>query len=416
MEMEMEMGKNNVEAKSEKENEIITKDGKTKKLGGFRTMPFIFLGLVIITISAILPSFRPPPCPTQINCVPASNSQLWVLYISLLLTSIGSGGIRPCVVMFAADQFDMSKTTVGNRKWNFFNWYYFSMGMATLMALTVVVFVQDNVGWGWGLGIPTISMAISLVAFIAGSCWYLKLKPGGSPLTRVAQVIASAVKKRKEPIPNDLKILYENKELDTDISVNGRLLHTNQFKWLDKAAIVTQDNFTKSNQPNLWRLATVHRIEEVKSIIRILPIWSAGILLVTSSSHLSSFTIQQARSMDRHIFTTSFEFPPASLSIFSILTMLSTLVLYERLFVPFARRFTGNPSGITTLQRMGLGFAINILSTLVSALVEIKRKQVAANHELLDDPKAMIPISVFWLVPQYCIHGLAEVFMNVGHL
>lgn len=186
-------------------------------------------------------------------------------------------------------------------------------------------------------------------------------------------------------------------------------------RWLDKAAIVTDDEKTGSKTPNLWRLATVHRVEELKSLIRMLPIWAAGILLVTASSHQHSFVIQQAFSMDRRL-SHSFEIPPASLSIFSVLTMLTGIVLYERLFVPFARRFTGNPSGITCLQRMGIGFFINIIATIVSALVEMKRKEAAAHHNLLDDPKAIIPISVFWLVPQFCLHGVAEVFMSVGHL
>jgi len=65
---------------------------------------------------------------------------------------------------------------------------------------------------------------------------------------------------------------------------------------------------------------------------------------------------------------------------------------------------------------MGVGFVVNILATIVASLVEIKRKAVAANHNLLDDPKAVIPISVFWLVPQFCLHGVAEVFMSVGHM
>ncbi|CAK7340302.1 unnamed protein product [Dovyalis caffra] len=373
------------------------------------------LGMISLTMSAILPSLRPPPCPSQVNCKEASNSQLWVLYMSLILTSIGSGGIRPCVVTFAADQFDMTKSAVGSRSWNFFNWYYFCMGVATLTALTVVVYIQDNVGWVWGLGIPTLGMALSIVAFIFGSSLYYKLKPGGSPLLRLVQVIVAAVKNRKEVVPEDPSLLYQNKELDAAISVNGRLLHTDQFKWFDKAAIVKNDDEKDSKSPNLWRLATVHRIEELKSIIRMLPVWSAGILLVTASSHLHSFVIQQARSMDRHL-SHSFEIPPASLSIFSILTMLTGLVLYERLFVPFARRFTGNPSGITCLQRMGIGFFINIIATVVSALVEVKRKQVAAHYNLLDSPKATIPISVFWLLPQYILHGIAEVFMSVGHM
>ncbi|KAJ6921455.1 hypothetical protein NC652_015381 [Populus alba x Populus x berolinensis] len=373
------------------------------------------LGMISLTVSAVLPSLRPPPCPSQVSCKEASNSQLWILYMSLILTSIGSGGIKPCVVTFAADQFDMTKSAVGSRSWNFFNWYYFCMGMATLTALTVVVYIQDNVGWGWGLGIPAIGMALSIVAFIFGSSLYNKLKPEGSPLVRLAQVVVAAAKKRKEVMPLDPGMLYQNKELDAAISVNGRLLHSDQFRWFDKAAIVTNEDEKDSKSPNLWRIATVHRIEELKCIVRMLPIWSAGILLVTASSHLHSFVIQQARSMDRHL-SHSFEIPPASFSIFSILTMLIGLVLYERLFVPFARRFTGNPSGITCLQRMGVGFLINIIATIVSALVEVKRKQVAALHNLLDAPQAIIPISVFWLLPQYILHGIADVFMSVGHM
>ncbi|XP_037491957.1 protein NRT1/ PTR FAMILY 3.1-like [Jatropha curcas] len=372
--------------------------------------------MISITVSAVLPSLRPPPCPTQQNCKEASSSQLWVLYMCLLLTSLGTGGIRPCVVTFAADQIDMTKSSVNSRKWNFFNWYYFSMGMATLTALTIVVYIQDNVGWGWGLAIPTIAMALSIIAFVVGSPLYIKLKPGGSPLIRLAQVIVAAVKKRKIALPDDPTLLYQNRELDASISVNGRLLHTNQFKWLDKAAIVTKDDEqTDSKTLNLWRLATVHRVEELKSIIRMLPVWASGILLITASSHLHSFVIQQARTMDRHL-SHSFEIPPASLSIFSILTMMIGLVLYERLFVPFARRFTGNPAGISCLQRMGIGFIVNIIATIISALIESKRKAVAAHHNLLDNPKAIIPISVFWLVPQFCLHGVAEVFMSVGHL
>ncbi|KAF4380203.1 hypothetical protein G4B88_001354 [Cannabis sativa] len=379
------------------------------------------LGLMSITTSALLPSLRPPPCPTQTNCVEASSSQLWILYMALLLTSIGSGGIRPCVVTFAADQFDMSKSGVANRGWNFFNVYYFCMGLATLTALTVVVYIQDNVGWGLGLGIPTAAMAISIVIFLIGSPLYKKIKAGGSPLVRLAQVVVAAVKKRDAVVPTDPKLLYQNRELDADICLQGSLMHSHQFKLrcLDRAAIVTPGDETKNTTtpPNLWRLSTIHRVEEVKCIIRMLPIWASAILLVTAQSHQHSFVIQQARTMNRHVVVnSSFEIPPASLSIFGTITVLVGLIFYERLFVPLARRITKNPVGITCLQRMGVGFAANIFSTIVCAFVEMKRKSVAANHGLLDDPKAIVPISVFWLIPQFFLHGVAEVFMSVGHI
>ncbi|KAK9269363.1 hypothetical protein L1049_001134 [Liquidambar formosana] len=85
-------------------------------------------GLVSITISAVLPSLRPPPCPTQENCKEASTSQLWVLYICLLLTSLGTGGIRPCVVPFAANQFDMTRSTVARTKLEFLQLVLFQHG------------------------------------------------------------------------------------------------------------------------------------------------------------------------------------------------------------------------------------------------------------------------------------------------
>ncbi|CAL0323516.1 unnamed protein product [Lupinus luteus] len=372
------------------------------------------LGLVSITISAILPHLHPPPCPTRVNCQEASFSQLWIVYISFLLVSLGAGGIRPCVVPFSADQLDMTKKGVASRKWNLFNWYFLFMGLASLSALIVVVYIQENMSWGWGLGIPTIAMLLSIILFVLGAPLYKHVKPSGSPLVRLAQVLVAAIKKRREILPNDSELLYQNKELDAALSMEGRLLHSHQYKWLDKAAIVIEGSDPNAT-PNLWKLATVHRVEELKSIIRMLPLWACGVLIVTGSSHLHSFVIQQARTMDRHL-THSFQIPPASMSIFSVSTMMAVLILYERVFVPCARRFTGNPNGITCLQRMGIGLVLNILATIVSAFVEIKRKEVAIKYHLLDDPKALIPISVFWLVPQYCLHGAAEVFMYVGQL
>ncbi|KAK6919289.1 Proton-dependent oligopeptide transporter family [Dillenia turbinata] len=376
---------------------------------------FYDLGLLFITVTAILPMFQPPPCPTQENCTEASTLQLGVFYVCLLFIVLGTGGIRPNVVTFGADQFDMTKSKVESRSWNYFNWYFFVLGMATLTSLTVVVYVQDNVGWGWGLGIPTISMAIAVIIFIVGCPLYKKVKPPGSPLIRWAQVVAAAVKKRKAVVLSDSNMLYQNMELDKAISTNGRLLHTDKFKWLDKAATVSEEESRDLSHPDLWRLATVHRVEEVKSTIRVLPIWAAGIVVVIASAHKHSFAIQQARSMDRHL-TSYLEIPPASLTLFTIVARQISLVIYERLIVPFVRRFTGRPTGLTTLQRTGIGYGINTLSTMAAALAEIRRKQVAAEHNLLDSPESIIPISVWWLVPQYWLHGVAEAFYSVGYL
>lgn len=104
------------------------------------------------------------------------------------------------------------------------------MGLATLTALTVVVYVQDRVGWGLGLGIPTIAMVLSFLAFVVAAHLYRRVKPEGSPLVRVAQVVVAAVKKRKLVVQENVTPLYENRKLDAGISADGRLLHTNTLK------------------------------------------------------------------------------------------------------------------------------------------------------------------------------------------
>ncbi|KAJ1262887.1 hypothetical protein BS78_09G143500 [Paspalum vaginatum] len=384
------------------------------------------LGMLGLVVSALAPALRPAPCvagaggssatATLSLCQRASGGQLAMLYLSLLLTALGGGGIRPCVVAFGADQFGLSgRRPGGEQKWSYFNLYFFSMGLAVLLALTVVVYIQENVGWGWGFGIPAIAMFVSVLSFVVGYPLYVKVKPEGSPFKRLLQVVVAALKKRKEPVPEDVGLLYQNKELDAPIAADGRLLHTDQLRFLDRAAVLTTGDVADTGEPNLWRVSTVHRVEELKSIVRMLPLWAASITLIAAASHNFTFAIQQARTMDRHI-TQHFQIPPATMIIFTTLTMLISLALYDRVFVPVARRYTGRRSGITYFQRMGAGFAVSVLGVMAGALVEARRRRVAAEHGLTDSPSAVVPISVFWLVPQYALHGMSDALSTVGHM
>ncbi|KAE8705359.1 Protein NRT1/ PTR FAMILY 3.1 [Hibiscus syriacus] len=370
-----------------------------------------------ITVStAIYLMLRPPPCEGNQVCQEANGIQTAILYLALLLAALGSGGIRPCVVAFGAEQFVEEDPRHPKKTWVFFNWYYFALGAAILIASTLLVYIQDHVGWSLGIGIPTIAMALSIIVFLIGYPLYRNLDPAGSPYTRVLQVCVSAFRKREIPLISDPKLLYVNEVLDASISTDGLLHHTKQFKFLDKAAIVTEEDGVKSSEnPNFWRLNTVHRVEELKCIFRMLPIWAAGILFATSNAQQNTFSLQQGNTMDKHL-NKSFEIPSASMSVFALTSMLVMIVLYDRVLVHVVHRFTGLDRGINFLQRMAIGFFISILATLVAGLVEVKRKHAASADGLIDSPKSTIPISVFWLVPQYSLHGIAEAFMVIGHL
>lgn len=186
--------------------------------------------MISLTLSAVLPNLRPPPCKINQICKEADSSQLAILYVSLLLTALGSGGIRPCVVSFGADQFDENDPEQKTTTWKFFNWYYFCMGASVLLANTVIVYIQDNIGWGWGLGIPTVVMFLSIITFIFGYPLYRKMEPSGSPFTRLLQVCVAAYRKRNVPMVSDHAMLYENDDLDAAIALGGKLVHSKSMR------------------------------------------------------------------------------------------------------------------------------------------------------------------------------------------
>ncbi|GFY98120.1 hypothetical protein Acr_12g0006610 [Actinidia rufa] len=411
---------------SEKNVAQNVEEEKKKKLGGMKAMPFIVINEVcerfaVVGIAANLITYLTKEL--NMTIVKAANTLTIFAGVSSFLPLIGAliaesfagrfwtlllgiGELHGISIAATAPRPSMpnSRELQGSVRATAMDFLSVSapfscgaqaaLGLVTTFSNIFVVYIQDNVGWGLGLAIPTGVMAFSILVFLLGIPLYRRVKPGGSPLVRLAQVIVAATRKRTQVAPKDPALLYQNRWLDADISTNGRLVHTDQFKWLDRAAIATEDDLKDVvNSPNLWRLVTVHRVEELKLIIRMFPIWAAGILLVASDANQDNFQILQARSMDRHLFKhSSFQISPASLSIFGVITWLVGLVVYDRLFVPLARRFTGNPTGITCLQRMGIGFMVNIFATVVSGLVEMKRKAVAAEHNLLDQPAAIIPI------------------------
>ncbi|XP_040944252.1 protein NRT1/ PTR FAMILY 3.1 [Gossypium hirsutum] len=182
-----------------------------------------------LTLSTILPQLRPPPCIGEQLCQQATLGQLAILYGSLLLGALGSGGIRPCVAAFGANQFDEIDLKQSTKTWKYFNWYYFVMGASILAVVTVIVYIQDNIGWGWGLGIPTISMFLSIIAFVLGYPLYRHMDPVGSPFTRLLQVSVGAFRKRYLIMVSDPNLLYQNEELDASIFIDGRLVHSKQM-------------------------------------------------------------------------------------------------------------------------------------------------------------------------------------------
>lgn len=195
----------------------------------FIWFPVCVQGMCTLTISATVPAFIPAECVDSV-CPSATFPQYAVFFLGLYLIALGTGGIKPCVSSFGADQFDDTDPQERIRKGSFFNWFYFSINIGALISSTVIVWVQDNAGWGLGFGIPALFMGIAIASFFSGTSLYRFQRPGGSPLTRMCQVLVASFRKWNMEVPMDSTLLYETQDKFSAIEGSRKLEHTEEFK------------------------------------------------------------------------------------------------------------------------------------------------------------------------------------------
>ncbi|OIW09313.1 hypothetical protein TanjilG_01284 [Lupinus angustifolius] len=323
------------------------------------------------------------------------------------VVSNNTGNWRAC--SFILDQFDDTDPKERIKKGSFFNWFYFSINIGALVSSTVIVWIQDNAGWGLGFGIPALFMGLATVSFFLGTPLYRFQKPRGSPITRMCQVMVASARKWNLVIPEDSSLLYETQVIRFSIEGYRKQEHSDELRWLDRAAIVSDaDDYS-----NPWRLCTVTQVEELKTLLRMFPIWATGIVFSSVYAQLSTMFVEQGMMMNTNIG--SFIIPPASLSAFDVISVIFWVPIYDKVIVPIARKFSGKERGFSELQRMGVGLFLSVLCMLTASVVETMRLLFAEELDLVD--KAVpVPLSIFWQTPQYFLFGAAEVFTFIGQL
>lgn len=141
---------------------------------------------------------------------------------------------------------------------------------------------------------------------------------------------------------------------------------------MDRAAVITsKETYTsKKNEVNddPWHLCTVTQVEEVKCILRLLPIWLCTILYSVLFTQMASLFVEQGAAMKTTIST--FHIPPAGMSIFDILSVAAFIFIYRRVLDPLVAKLKKYPNGLTELQRMGIGLIIAIVAIVIAGIVE----------------------------------------------
>ncbi|XP_073043257.1 protein NRT1/ PTR FAMILY 6.2 isoform X1 [Primulina eburnea] len=383
-------------------------------LGRYKTIAIFaiiqMLGTGMLAITTRLPQLRPPSCKDHaMNCKQANEFQMGMLYLALYLIALGTGGLKSSVSGFGTDQFDEKDEKEKSQMAYFFNRFFFFISIGTLTAVTVLVYIQDEVGRSLAYGICTISMAVAILLFFSGTTRYRYKRSTGSPVVQILQVLAAATRKRDMNVPHVVDMLYE------DSPEGSRIHHTDQFQFLDKAAIVREEDLGKgrncSMPVNPWKLCSVTRVEEVKMMGRLLPIWATTIIFWTTYAQMITFSVQQASTMNRSIG--HFQIPAGSLTVFFVAAILITLAVYDRIIMSLWKKWKGK-QGFSCLQKIAIGLILSTIGMMAAALTEMKRLSVV--KVVSDRPSSDLPISVFLLIPQFFLVGSGEAFIYTGQL
>ncbi|KAE8690945.1 Protein NRT1/ PTR FAMILY 8.3 [Hibiscus syriacus] len=183
--------------------------GRYWTIAAFSTIYFI--GMCTLSLSASIPALKPAECVGSI-CPSATPAQYAVFFFGLYLIALGTGGIKPCVSSFGADQFDDTDPKE-----------------------------RDNAGWGLGFGIPALFMGLAIGTF----------------------------HKRHLEVPDSTLLKLVTSTLPLKEVGNWS---TVMSAWIK---LPVSDAETKSGDfSNSWRLCTVTQVEELKILIRMFPVWA----------------------------------------------------------------------------------------------------------------------------------------------
>ncbi|XP_048434890.1 protein NRT1/ PTR FAMILY 5.9-like isoform X2 [Pyrus x bretschneideri] len=294
----------------------------------------------------------------------SSNSSF--LFWSLYLISVGQGGYNPSLQAFGADQLDSEEELPSskddqksNKKSVFFQWWYFGVCSGSLMGVTLMSYIQDTFGWILGFAIPMISMVISVVVFSCGSRIYTYRENDQAmdykPVFNIAQAIKAAA----------LKLMK---------------------------CRITLPNETNVSELELQEKPLCHQ---------------------NISSTPPTFFTKQGMTMKRNIGS-NFKIPPATLQSAITLSIILLMPLYDKIMIPVTRLVTCSEKGLSVMQRMGIGMFVSVIAMAIAAVVETKRLKISREMEMRGSQSETVPLSIFWLLPQYILLGISDIFTVVG--
>ncbi|MBN1207087.1 MAG: POT family MFS transporter [Myxococcaceae bacterium] len=285
-------------------------------------------------------------------CLALFESNIYGFYTGLLLISLGSGGIKPCVSAMVGDQFTAENKHLVKKVFAIFYW---SINFGSFFASLFIPLALKSLGPAVAFGIPGILMFIATAIYWAGRRHYVIVPPTGPNPHSFLKVVLSALHGPKQPGGD----------------------------WLSRA---------RAEHPE-------SAIEGARAVLRI------NLLLMPTIPFFwmlfdqkASTWVVQARSMDPQIG--SFTFQPSQMQFVNPALVMILIPLLTAVIYPAFQRLGWE---LTPLRRMPLGLVIGAASYII-----------AGYYQVVIEGGAQLNIA--WQILPYIVLTLAEVLVSTTGL
>ncbi|KAL9152985.1 hypothetical protein ABFS82_10G019000 [Erythranthe guttata] len=356
-------------------------------------------GLGLLTMSTPPLAQRTGSCSEyKPECI--GQPQKALLYTAVPLIAFGLAGNLTCCSTFIAERANTTGQT--NVTWKNCVWFVYGDLPRLVVTLVAVLGLPYVNPWSLRFGIPAICTLVATLLFFSTLCSYKNSsKANGSPLTILFRVFVAAFSKLFYRIPTDPKDLFEIQNPQ-----RYSVPHTMSLRCLDKAAIVTPTKTLEEQEKNTWRLCRVTEVEETKKVVRMVPLWTTFILCGVVKAVGYTYFIEQLNHMNPKVGRLK-------------VPLVVIIWLYEQAKLKFAEL-----SSVVFITCLGLkkpaaptfGIAASmilaILCCITAAKVESRRLGVVQMHGLVDKHDERVPMTMFWLLPQFLLLGAFEGVFN----
>ncbi|VDO88583.1 unnamed protein product [Heligmosomoides polygyrus] len=269
--------------------------------------------------------------------------------LSIFLVGLSTGGIKPCVPAFGADQFPKNETRMISL---FFGFFYVVTNCGSLVStfITPIFRVQScfdaETCFPLAFGVPAALMVVSIVVFITGTPLYIMSPPKENVIASVFYVVFVTIKKKftsHENVNHWLDHAMEGHNCDSD----------------DRC----QDLFLSFFQEKL--------IEDVKALFRVLVLFIPIPMFYALWEQQGSRWIVQATKMDGEV-TSWLTIYPDQVHVVNPLMIIILVPVFQMVIYPNLQKIGACP---TLLQRIGLGGFLAAVAFIISGFVQLKIDQ-----------------------------------------